>query len=63
MVRISGYIADGAMAFLRKQYSAIAIFVVVVFFLLDWPFLIIPGRPLFVFWSGHFALQVQGLLV
>ncbi|MFW0967720.1 MAG: sodium-translocating pyrophosphatase [Thermacetogeniaceae bacterium] len=34
MVRISGYIADGAMAFLRKQYSAIAIFVVVVFFLL-----------------------------
>ena len=34
MVRISGYIADGAMAFLRKQYSAIAVFVVIVFLVL-----------------------------
>ncbi|MDD2555864.1 MAG: sodium-translocating pyrophosphatase [Syntrophaceticus sp.] len=31
MVKISGYISDGAMTFLRKQYSAIAVFVVVVF--------------------------------
>lgn len=40
MQRISGYIAEGAMAFLRKQYSAIAVFVVIVFFVLgffvDW---------------------------
>jgi K(+)-stimulated pyrophosphate-energized sodium pump len=34
MVKISGYIADGAMTFLRKQYSAIAAFVVVVFLIL-----------------------------
>jgi K(+)-stimulated pyrophosphate-energized sodium pump len=34
MVKISGYISDGAMTFLRKQYSAIAAFVVVVFLIL-----------------------------
>ncbi len=34
MVKISGYIADGAMAFLRKQYSAVAIFVLIVFLVL-----------------------------
>jgi K(+)-stimulated pyrophosphate-energized sodium pump len=34
MVKISGYIADGAMSFLRKQYTAIAVFVVVVFLVL-----------------------------
>ncbi len=34
MITISGHIADGAMSFLKKQYTAIAIFVVVVFFVL-----------------------------
>lgn len=34
MMEISGHIADGAMTFLRKQYTAIAIFVVVVFLVL-----------------------------
>ncbi len=34
MMKISGYISDGAMTFLRKQYNAIAVFVVVVFLVL-----------------------------
>lgn len=34
MVKISGYIADGAMTFLKKQYTAIAVFVVIVFLVL-----------------------------
>lgn len=40
MVEISNRIADGAMTFLRKQYSAIAIFIVVVFLIVG---LFLPG--------------------
>jgi K(+)-stimulated pyrophosphate-energized sodium pump len=34
MQKIEGYIRDGAMAFLKRQYTTLAVFVVIVFFLL-----------------------------
>ncbi|MGE0680511.1 MAG: sodium-translocating pyrophosphatase, partial [Candidatus Binatia bacterium] len=36
MRQIAGYIYEGAMAFLRREYRILAIFVVIVFFLLSW---------------------------
>jgi K(+)-stimulated pyrophosphate-energized sodium pump len=36
MTRIAGYIADGAMAFLKAEYQVLAVFVVVIAVLLGW---------------------------
>ncbi|MBS3954687.1 MAG: sodium-translocating pyrophosphatase [Methylomicrobium sp.] len=36
MTRIAGYIADGAMAFLKAEYKVLAVFVVVIAVLLGW---------------------------
>lgn len=55
MVEISGYIADGAMAFLAREYKAIAIFVVVAAIILG-IFLGIPVAALFVVGAAFSAL-------
>lgn len=51
MQRISGYISEGAMAFLNKQYSAIAIFVIIVFIVLG----------IFVNWQTAICFLVGGI--
>src|SRR5690606_13263054 len=43
MNKIAGYVAEGAMAFLKAQYRVLAIYIVVVFALLSWQFGVIAG--------------------
>ena len=54
MVKISGYIADGAMTFLKKQYTAIAVFVVIVFLVLG---LLLPNNA----WQTAISFLVGAL--
>jgi len=51
MVEISGHIHEGAMAFLKKQYSALAIFVLAVFLILGF----------FIDWSTAICFLVGGI--
>lgn len=58
MQEIAGYIYEGAMAFLKREYRILAIFMVVVFLLLSWK---IAWQTGIAFLSGGFCSVLAGL--
>lgn len=62
MVEISGHIHEGAMAFLRRQYTALAIFVIVIFLILG---LVLPNnswQTAICFFVGAFCSALAGFI-
>lgn len=57
MREIAGYIYDGAMTFLRREYRILSIFIVVVFLLLAWK---IAWQTAFAFLSGAVCSMLAG---
>jgi len=57
MQELEGMIHDGAMAFLKKEYSALLVFIAVVFLLLGWG---ISWRTAIAFVTGAFCSMVAG---
>ncbi|RLB86458.1 MAG: sodium-translocating pyrophosphatase, partial [Deltaproteobacteria bacterium] len=57
MQELEGMIHDGAMAFLKKEYSVLVIFIAIVFLLLGWG---ISWRTSIAFVTGAFCSMVAG---
>ncbi|MEA1962173.1 MAG: sodium-translocating pyrophosphatase [Bacillota bacterium] len=59
MVEISGYISEGAMAFLKRQYTAISVFVVIVFVIVG---LFVSWQTAICFLAGAICSALAGFI-